>query len=24
MGRRVDEITKIKFLGSGLPVPKEI
>jgi hypothetical protein len=24
MGRRVDEITKIKFQGSGLPMPKEI
>jgi hypothetical protein len=24
MGQRVDEITKIKFQGSGLPMPKEI
>jgi hypothetical protein len=24
MGRRVDEITKTKFQGSGLPMPKEI
>jgi hypothetical protein len=24
MGQRVDEITKIRFQGSGLPMPKEI